>query len=335
MNSEYVQNLRYKLQKRVRRLNSSGYPVHQYTLRQFLLFIERSPVLVSIIPPLLRRVPKAEEMAKGVVEKNETWLLDDELEHVAVAYYVLKLVSASSSMKQAGVIGMGYKKGGDLNQGLAFFNDYFVEPLYDYLDEQLDDRGAVLALLRRYKHRAEWFNREALYSLATDDSGKGERKLAAHLYEYLHDQGIDFFIEPSSASGEADLIAMQKGNEPLIADAKVFAPAKGKGTPYICKGFNQVYIYTLDFNEPFGFLVIYNISGEDLRFALADKSQSIPFLTHSNKTVFFVVIDIFPHETSASKRGTLKTHEITEAALVSVLPAPDNNTLSPAAPHNE
>jgi hypothetical protein len=198
---------------------------------------------------------------------------------------------------------------------LDFFRDCFVEPLYEYLDEQLDDQRALLALLRRYKHRCEWFRREALLALWQKDKAKGERALAEDLYEYLHDQGLEFAIEPSSASGKPDLISAQVGDERLIADAKVFKDGTGKS--YLASGFHQIYQYTLDYNQPFGYLVIFKTCEDDLKFPMADHEQSIPFLVHNNKTIFFVVIDICQHEATASKRGVLKTIEITEADLIS------------------
>src|SRR5262249_30550059 len=127
---------------------------------------------------------------------------------------------------------------------------------------------------------------------------------------------LDFHIEPSSASGEADLVAEQKTDDPLIADAKIYDPVNGKGPAYIAKGFNQLYLYTLDYNEPFGYLIVFNRSDRDLRFALEHQSQSTPFLHHNGKTIFLLTIDVFEHPTSASQRGYLMTEEITEEYLI-------------------
>jgi hypothetical protein len=71
-----------------------------------------------------------------------------------------------------------------------------------------------------------------------------------------------------------DLIATQKTDDSLVADTKIFDLGRSKGKSYIAKGFGQVYRYTVDFHEPFGYLVIYQTSEHDLRFALADKAQS-------------------------------------------------------------
>ena len=180
-------------------------------------------------------------------------------------------------------------------------------------------KGFILSILRHYKHKCEWFQRNKLYNIWEKDTRRGEKNLALHLYEYLHDQGITFFIEPSSVSGEADLVASQGDDEPLIADAKIFDPEKSKDKQYIAKGFRQIYDYTLDYNEPVGFLVIFKTCEENLKFGLAHASQGTPYIQHNGKTIFFVTIDIFPYEESASKRGKLKYVELSEEDLYRVL----------------
>ena len=49
MNAEYIKNLRYKLQKRVRRLNSSNHTFFHAMLRQFLGFLKDCPIFVGIM----------------------------------------------------------------------------------------------------------------------------------------------------------------------------------------------------------------------------------------------------------------------------------------------
>ena len=147
--------------------------------------------------------------------------------------------------------------------------------------------------------------------------------LAFDLYEYLHDQGIDFSIEPKSASGRPDLITEQVGDNKVVADAKVFWPERSKGKPYIISGFNQVYTYLRDYNEPFGYLVIYKMCEDDLKFMLPPTTAMFPSLSHNNKTIFFVVVDICEYEGTASKRGQLKVHEITAEDLIHSLEAAD------------
>lgn len=184
------------------------------------------------------------------------------------------------------------------------------------MDEQLDDQKLILSLLRRYKHKCEWFARDALYSRFKVEQSKGERILVQHLYEYLHDQGIDFHIEPHSASGEADFVEQQSTDDRLVADAKIFDPGGGKGKSYIARGFGQIYRYTRDYNEPFGYLIIYQTSERDLAFALSGTALSTPYVTYNNKTICLLTVDIFPHDAPASKRGPLAPVEITEGDLI-------------------
>lgn len=315
MNNEYVQNLRYKLQKRVRRLNSTGHEAFRPTLKQFWGFIQSQPVLVGILDDLSHRVLTAEKDA-DIIFNNKPLIGTTDVEHAALAYFVLRKCILPDVDEMIEIkIGCKYNSTSrDTEAAFEIFKDMFVEPLYDYLDEQLDDQRALLALLRRYKHKCEWFRREALLGLWETDTGNGERNLAYDLYEYLHDQGLDFSIEPTSASGRPDLISAQVGNERLIADAKVYKDGTAKS--YLATGFHQIYQYTLDYNQPFGYLIVFKTSEDDLKFPMADQEQSIPFLVHHNKTIFFVVIDICKHEATASKRGILKTVEITEDDLI-------------------
>jgi hypothetical protein len=316
MNSEYVQNLRYKLQKRVRKLNSTGYEVFHYALRRFWKFLHSQPVFVGILEDLERRCPEAAQTADQIVNSHEGLVCDDELENAAVALAVIRLCVESDQDAVEIHIGQVYGRMDRHNDSVDGFRDMFLETLYEYLDEHLDDQRAMLALLRRYKHKCEWFQRETLYRLWRENTQKGEKRLALHLYEYLHDQGIDFSIEASSISGEADLIAAQRSDDPLIADAKIFDPEKGKGKHYLASGFHQVYRYTLDYNEPFGYLVVFKTCAQDVRWALSSQEQSTPFVVINNKTIFILTIDIHPYEVPASKRGPLKVAEITEQDLI-------------------
>ena len=318
MNAEYIQNLRYKLQKRVRKLNSTEYQVFHFLLKQFWGFLKNYSVFEGILEYLERRYSQMETEAKKIIE-GDALVFDNELENVAVSYFVIKKCVESDNQMIEVDVGRKYCHESKHNDALEYFKSIFLETLYEYLDEQLDDQSAILALLRRYKHKCEWFQRECLFNLWQSNTQRGEKYLALNLYEYLYDQGLDFTIEPSSASGEVDLIGAQKSDDPLIADAKIFNPDNGRGTGYIAKGFNQIYQYTLDYNEPFGYLIIFKTCENDLKFVLSNQTQSTPFVIHNNKTVFILTIDIFTHETSASKRGTLKAYEITEKELIKII----------------
>ncbi len=88
---------------------------------------------------------------------------------------------------------------------------------------------------------------------------------------------------------------------------------------YIARAVGQIYTCPLDCNESCGYLVIYNTSNTDLRFALSDQIQSTPFVVHNNKTIFLLTVDVFPHEEPASKRPRIKTVEVTESDLIEII----------------
>ena len=171
-------------------------------------------------------------------------------------------------------VALSYHASGNAHECLEKIRDVFLEPFYEYIDEHLDDQQAILYFLRRYKHRCEWFHADRLRQAVEDETQKGEKTLALDLYEYLHDQGIDFHIEPHSASGIPDFVADQVGKERVIADTKLFWPERSKGKSYIISGFNQAYIYACDYNEPCAYLVIYKMCHEGLNFLVPSTQAS-------------------------------------------------------------
>ena len=321
MNQELVQDIRYKLQKRVRALNSIDYQYYQPMLRRFWRSLQEVDILKAIVESLLLEYPeysnytKVASLPAGILQSTETYE-----QHAALC---LNIIQACAVMEDSSIfppiVGRILNKHINVDVLIPLFHSLVVEPVYEYIDEQLDDQRAILATIRRFKHKAEWFRHAELYRLWDSKHQSGEKQLALKFYEFLFDQGISFSIEPSSVSGEIDLIAAQEGDDPLLADAKIFDPDSGKGVDYLARAVNQIYIYSQDYNQPFGYLIIFKTCEYDLKFALTNVGQDTPFFVHNNKTIFFVVIDIYPHERSASKRGKLRSYEITEDNLLQII----------------
>ncbi len=314
MDTNVLQTLRYKLQKRLKRVRTADFQLFHSVIVQTMLFLRENPVVRGILDDLERRVPSAEadseQLMNASLISGET-----EIEQVALAYALLKRTVAAEGDPELH-IGTHFGHTSKYAEGAQTFAEMFVEPLFDYIDEQIDDRRTVLGLLLKYKHHVEWFRRDDLRKRFEADTQRGEKWLAQDLYAYLHDQGVEFSIEPTSISGEADLISAQQGADRLIADVKIFDPARSKGIAYLCSGFNQIYQYAKDYNDPFGYMVIFKTCAEDLSVNARDQEGSIPYFTHNNKTIFVLVIDIFDYPTSASKRGHLKSYELLEQDLI-------------------
>jgi len=319
MDHSVIQNLRYKLQRRVRRLNSVGHQVFHYSLKQFWGFLQDTPLLLSLLEDLENRQPDMKQEAERVME-GEGRVADSEDKNAALCLGVIKRCVASESQRCEIVVGYTYGHHRDTAENLEQFRTLFVEPLYDYLDEHLDDERAILAHLIHYKHKCEWFRRTQLFNLWKSDTAKGEGALSRDMYEYLHDRGVELSIEPQSASGRPDFISMQQSDDdPLIADAKIFNVEKSKGKGYLIAAFHQIYQYTLDYNQPFGYMIIFNTCNQDLRLDFTQQEAAVPFVTHNHKSIFFVTIDIFQHTKTASKRGQIKTVPLTEEELVATI----------------
>ncbi len=313
MDPLFVQNLRYKLQKRVSRLNSVNSEAFPSVLTQFWRFFDRQPIFVGIVEGLLAQFPAVTHDTEMLLQGNE-WHAETEEEAAAVGYSVLRKLADGDENT---LLRLSSRSVSRLDEALDQARELYLEPLYEYVDEQLDDQRAMLALLMRYKHRSEWFHREKLLALCQTETTRAEKRLALDLYAFLYDQGVDFMIEPSSISGEIDLIAAQNTPDPLLLDAKVF-DGDSRGKAYLRKGFAQVYTYTQQHNEPFGYLVIYRTIDRDLRFALRHSAE-IPVVVHNHKTIFVITVDICSYDKPVSQRPPLQAIEITEEELTGTL----------------
>lgn len=337
MEDKLLQTIRYKLQKRVRRLNSAKH--HQFVplLRQFFVYFEGTAILRGVRDELLKKSDPDEVKTKVAarISGNKDVHGADEAEAAAMGHAMLKeMLTASDPFEIIvrccrGEVGPGEFVargdgrrfyGRDFHEKFEVFRADFLEPFYEYIDENLDDQHVILYLLTKYKHRCEWFRRKWMRDRITADTAKGERMAAADLYEYLHNAGVDLNVEPKSASGIPDFVTEQIGHGRIIADTKLYWPEHSKGKPYIISGYNQVYTYTCDFNEQFGYLVIYKLASEDIRFLLPASPSMFPFYTYNNKTVFFIVVDVFEYDASASRRGGREVVDIAEDDLLAVLP---------------
>ena len=181
-----------------------------------------------------------------------------------------------------------------------------ADGLYEYLDEKIDSRNAIIGLLRKYKQRSEWFRRERLRSIAREGlEGKqaGERSLAVDLHEYLLDQGVDFVVEPCTASGEPDLVLRDVDGSHIVVDAKHIAAGANPSTfkRKLADGFHQVQRYCSDFQEPAGYLVVFIEDTRSPRVPL-QTIDTAEYLLVKGKQIFYIPV-VIADLPSASKSG--------------------------------
>ena len=194
-----------------------------------------------------------------------------------------------------------------------------LNPLANYLDDRIDDTGNLLYLLQRFKLKAEWFRKQELKQMYLDDTASGEAHLDRVLREALFDGGVDFpFSQPDSPSGRADVVSLDDSEDPLVLEAKVFDPDRGKGKSHLRQGFHQVLRYANDYQQSVGYLVAFNCSGNQLVWPSEDSAEGEfpPRILHDGKTFFLIAIDIGIDRESASKerpsgRAVISRSELT------------------------
>ena len=299
MDSHYLQTLRFQLQKRVRRLNSCHYEVFHSLQNQFWHYLQSHEIFKGILLLIENSAPPFTEELNGAFSGNEYFIFDNEEEHLHFCYRIVKACVNTDTQDGRTVypeleIGRAYT-GSGREEGLEQYRENILEPFYEHLDEALDQQTADL-----------------LARMASD-TVRAEKLLARDLYAYLHDQGLEFEIEPASASGEIDLLA-----ENLLLDAKIFDGAS-RNVSYLLKGFKQVHTYSCDYNQHVGYLAIFKTCEEDLHFEFATAETLVPFVLVGDKLIYLLVIDIHDHQKSASKRGKLSAHVIQREQFRSML----------------
>ncbi len=317
MNADYVQDVRLKLQKRAQRVNAADPIRLSIELDYFISFCHNNRLIADIITGLVSRYPGLDDSINAMYSngRNNAITAGSEEQHAALSYLLLRRWAGPSKPGPWRGEARLYSTGGTIDDAANGVRKVFLSAFHDYIEEQLDDTRLTLTLLTRYKHRCEWFHRERLNALYHGDTKNGEANLARDLYEYLFDQGLQFHIEPKSADGIPDLIGDQTDDGRIVADAKIF-DGDGRGKDYIIKGFNQVYTYTRNYNEPVGYMVIFRVCDTDLNFDVSGTGMSAPFVTHNGKTIFFINVDIHAYGTSASKRGKVRCVTIQESELI-------------------
>lgn len=314
MDTNYLQQQRFLLQKKVKRLNSCDYKLFHSLFVQFWHYLNAHPIYSGVLGKLATESRPYTEDIQAVSGGESVFLTETEKEAIEFTFRLLEHCATQPLGKGTGPevsIGRGISHSSKWNEMLDGFRDGYLEPFYEFLDEALDGQAAVLSVLLKYKRHVEWFARDEVRSLVN----AGERSAAKHLYAYLFDQGLSFHIEPQSASGEADLVAPE-----LVLDAKLFdGDTSSRGKRYVLSGVNQLLTYARDFQQQVGYLVIYRTCPEDLQFSFSRADLPVPHMVIDGRVIYFLVVDVCEHAASASKRGTLKTHLITEDEVRTVL----------------
>ena len=282
-------------------------------IKQFFAFLDSNPVLKAVVGELLARNQKSVREVQNAKPNSRIYGVTSE-EAAAIGYLKCQLFAAQDDIYKFHATEFGGY--GEFDETLQQYKDWYVKPLFNYLDETLDDADTLLATLIRYKQKVEWYRKNEVLQRYRDDISRGEKNLKRHMFEFLFDQGVVFHIEPTSASGEPDVVFLDDANRPFAGEVKVFDPESGKTTSDVKKGFSQTYRYCQDYNKPLGYLIVFNASKKQLNVQIPSKPDGIPRFELNHKTIFLVVINLYDNGT-ASTLGIAETVTIQESELIS------------------
>ncbi len=315
MDQRLLQRTRYILRARARRVQKCPQALFVPACVHFLDWITNHPVL-SAITIHLKNSPGdyKGQIAKIIKEAPEAMMLrqnyqpglysaKSQNEHAGIClevmYAVAGLLPLTKETQEYVIENLGeYLTGNNLIEDKAAIEtirDVAVDGLYEYLDEQLDTRNVLYAILLKYKQRSEWYHKSRLRDIQANGlEGKtGERALGVDLQEYVLDQGVEFTVEPSSVSGEVDLMLRDPEGRYILIDDK-YIPADASRSfirKKISDGISQVVRYCNDYNEPDGFLVTFTQTSDTIRLDL-EEADGLRYIKLGEKTIYYLAVDI-------------------------------------------
>lgn len=306
----FEHELRVRLKERRNRLFKKGHLAFDNELVFFIQWMEGEPYLRSLLTEIEAADITLADWEPGNFDHHTLTFPDTEAKRAKIC---LEICRAGKSLNYS----INISSESNLTSQLRAFVEMFVDPLVTYLEDRLEDGSSILGILERYKKRTEWFHRRQLFELYRSDTTRGESSLDAHLREYLVDQGISYpFSQPTSPSGDADIVANLDSTDPLALEVKIFGGPNEYDRAYIRKGFAQAYRYAVDYNLPAGYLAVFNLSDKLLLFETEGQKRWPPSVHLAGKTVFLIAIDTNPDMPKASKDKTLGRTVITEAYLL-------------------
>ena len=316
----YLRDLRSRLQERRNRLYRTGFRNYDDELRYFFHFLDENPYIRSLLTTLDESLSLDFEQWAEEVEKSRLPQLPESEEGRAKVFHQIlrRCNTAQHSSEWQRWIRL-FSSANRYDDQVREFTEAVIDPFVNFLHDRIDDASNVLFVIERYKLKVEWFNREELYDLYTSNTSIGEASLDKQLRAALFEGGIDYpFSQPSSPSGEADIVASLGSNDPLVLEVKVFDPERSKNTGHLRQGFHQVLRYANDYNQSLGYLVIFNCSDRQLVVTSTEAMQQDfpPRINYGGKTFFVIPIDIHPHALSASRERPSTRRVVSHQDLV-------------------
>lgn len=305
-----------RLRERFRQLYKSDHNSFAHNVRYFLEWAESTPVVAGLLGAIRRSEPSLDpqQWRSADVTHTEVRWPRTELGRSKVVLWMLE--QAAVSPEHGWQVAMAFSHENHFDGALRDFNDVVVEPFIDYLDERLAAETDLLYLFERYKRRVLWFEQERLWELYSTDTSRGESIYDRDLRLFLFEQGVDFpFSQVRSPSGQADITLIDESEQPLPLEVKLF-DGDSYGRTYLAKGVGQAFRYAEDYDQPEGYLVVFNLSSRTIEMPSDDPDVGWPPRIHiENRVIFIIVIQAAPRA-SASTAGKQLVYRVSRSDLV-------------------
>src|SRR5438445_1109073 len=161
MRDELLTGVRVRVQRRWRRLRAADLPSVKYALTAFRQVILDQPLCRAVVEGL-DQVPSdvVDAVMHGKAVNPDTereaasfgWALLGKLIGLADQAAIL---NACLQIAFAAAQGVGQRP--EPRESPRFVVNHYLEPLFDYLDEVLDEQGELLGTLLRFQQWASWF----------------------------------------------------------------------------------------------------------------------------------------------------------------------------------
>jgi hypothetical protein len=314
----HQQDLQTALRTRHKRLTDANAGHIHDEIRLVVGWIGGQPALRSILTEAAQAEPRLDFAGWANRLRTDrgglTWPCHTEAGRASLAWRLLERIARASPgspqsefRRQQGPV-LEYARalsvGNDnIHAQTRKFTEHIVNPLFDFLLEQVAAEGSTLYILERYVRRVEWFDRDDLHARATEEPRKAEEVYDTDLRRFLFSEGVNMpFSQARSASGLSDVLTDLDTGDPLVCEIKIF-DAASRGKRHIAAGVNQAVQYASDYGKQIAYLVIINLSGRALALPDEDHSKTWPpSITVAGVRVYLIAVRALP-VASASKLG--------------------------------
>jgi len=314
----YERNLQAQLRERYRQLFKVGFTTYKREMEYFRKYILGIPALSAIVNAIQRAEPDLDpdKWYSEKFQKRDYDFPESEIGRAKVIWRIIERI-ASGDLDAVQVSFVFPDSTPNKNARMRLVTEQLIEPFLNFLEYRIGTESDMLYLLDKVKRRIEFFDKERLYEESMAANGRHrEGVYDRYVRQFLFDQGIDYpFSQPRSASGEADIVGGLETDDPLVSEIKLY-DGDSYGVPYLAQGFNQALQYAKDYGKTSAYLLIMNLSDQNLHMPSDEDVQIWPPRLHSTGVTVYVVVVRAKPLPSASRRDKQTTKRVSRDDLI-------------------